>query len=403
MCRLRKTIITPEATSVQAMTTIRLVRQEVWRRSLSSSRSTIYSTARSLSSTSRSYKEEAAENQEPVASHKGYGKLALPNPTLPQTKKKQQQADKPKNNPEETHTTSLSEQISTLRTSLASAKTTTLQKLIISDIPAHHTGHIRIIFLNSPSNLNALSRSLLSELQSQIASIHAEGHKGPTRALILASTTFKAFCSGADLKERKTMTEEEVTSFLSTLRTTFNSIATLPVPVIASIAGHALGGGLELALCAHLRYLASNAILGMPEVGLGIIPGAGGTYRLSSIIGAPQALRMILTQRRYAAAHAHNIGLGMYRPTVANVIRKLGLDVEGQREASLAEAVHEALRISEGAPLAVRAVLEAMVGKERPRGEVEESMAYKSLLGTSDRREALAAFAEKRSPVFKGE
>jgi methylglutaconyl-CoA hydratase len=112
---------------------------------------------------------------------------------------------------------------------------------------------------------------------------------------------------------------------------------------------------------------------------------------------------MILTQRRYVASHAHNIGLGMYRVTVRDMVKKLGLDAEGQREASLAEALYEAMRIAEGAPLAVRAVLEAMVPKERPQGELAENMAYESLLGTSDRREALKAFAEKRSPVFRGE
>jgi len=309
----------------------------------------------------------------------------------------------PKDDSDEKHASTLSSQISTLRTSLASAKTSTLEKLIISDIPARHTGHIRIIFLNSPSNLNALSLTLLSELQSSIASIHAEGHKGPTRALILASTTPKAFCSGADLKERQTMSEQEVASFLTTLRTTFHQIATLPVPCIASIAGHALGGGLELALCAHLRYLAANAVLGMPELGLGIIPGAGGTYRLAEVIGKSQALSMILTGRRHRAAHAHTIGLGLHRHTVAAAVKRLGLDVEGQREAALAEALHDALKISEGAPLAVRAVLEAMVGRERQRGEVEENMAYESLLGTRDRREALEAFKEKREPVFRGE
>jgi len=158
-----------------------------------------------------------------------------------------------------------------------------------------------------------------------------------------------------------------------------------------------------LALCAHLRYLAANAVLGMPELGLGIIPGAGGTYRLAEVIGKSQALSMILTGRRHRAAHAHTIGLGLHRHTVAGAVKRLGLDVEGQREAALAEALHDALKISEGAPLAVRAVLEAMVGRERQRGEVEENMAYESLLGTRDRREALEAFKEKREPVFRGE
>lgn len=295
-------------------------------------------------------------------------------------------------------------QLNAHRKAITEAETKTLENLIIQDIPARHTGTIRIISLNRTKAHNALSFSLLRELHAEIASIHAEGHKGPTiRCVILASTHPSSFCAGADLKERRDMSTETVQDFLATLRETFNLIYTLPVPSIAAVSGAAHGGGAELALSAHIRVLGANAMFTLPETALGIIPGAGGTYRLPDIIGHSRALEMILTRRRVYADTANEWGLGKYTEHEQRVEKQMRLDQPRSNEACLARAVSMALAITNGAPLANRAVIQAMVRKERPRGEIEENMAYDSLLETSDRKEGLRAFAEGRHTSFKGE
>lgn len=293
--------------------------------------------------------------------------------------------------------------MSAYRKDMASAETKTLNDIIVQDIHARQTGKIRIISLNRTKSHNALSTALLRELKDEISLIHAEGDKGPTRCVIIASTSPVSFCAGADLKERLGMTTEAVKEYLVLLRETFRLIHNLPVPCIAAVDGNALGGGAELALCAHIRVLGANASIALPETKLGIIPGAGGTYRLADIVGQAKALEMILTRKRVNATLADEVGLGKYTDYQRKEDQHLKLDQTALHEACLARSVSMALAITNAAPLAVRAVIQAMVRKDRPSGEVEENMAYESLLETSDRKEALQAFAEKRWPEFKGE
>ncbi|TVY30876.1 putative enoyl-CoA hydratase, mitochondrial [Lachnellula hyalina] len=290
--------------------------------------------------------------------------------------------------------------------------------ITITDIPAPSTGRIRILSLARPSARNAISRALLQELRSSIDAIaaeyDAEGNevpqkasyggaagvdgRGPTRALILASEVESCFCAGADLKERRGFTAEETQAFLLNLRTTFTALSLLPIPTISAISSLALGGGLELALCTHFRVLASTAIVAMPETRLGIIPGAGGTYRLPALIGVARARDMILTGRRVSAAEAYFLGLADRLVDIEEG------DVDGKgtgrraQEGALGEAVRLAGDVCEGGPAAVRAALEA-VGWARE--EVENKM-YERVMGTEDRDEALRAFGEKRRPVFTG-
>ena len=176
----------------------------------------------------------------------------------------------------------------------------------------------------------------------------------------------------------------------------------------------ALGGGLELALSTHFRVLASTATVGLPETRLGIIPGAGGTYRLPALVGLPRARDLILTGRRVAPAEAYFIGLADRLVQVEpdkdeHEQGDSGAKEQGKspREGSMAErgrrdalsaAVNLAHEICGGGPVAVRAALQA-VGWARE--EVENAM-YERVVGTEDRNEALAAFKEKRKPVFKG-
>lgn len=199
-------------------------------------------------------------------------------------------------------------------------------------------------------------------------------------------------------------------AFLTTLRATFTTLAALPIPTISAISSLALGGGLELALSTHFRVLTSNAIVALPETRLGIIPGAGGTHRLPSLIGIGRARDLILTGRRVSAPEAYFLGIAdrlvEIVPETEDDLKKLQ---EGDKEVAakiarmagkmaLSEAVRLAMEICEGGPVAVRAALQAV---QRPHESVENAM-YERVVKTEDRDEALKAFGEKRKPVFKG-
>ncbi|KAJ2904572.1 hypothetical protein MKZ38_007771 [Zalerion maritima] len=301
--------------------------------------------------------------------------------------------------------------------------------IIRSDIPAPHTGHIRILELNRPSARNAISRALLSSLAHEITDIATQydpssgaevpkppkfgGAAGPnkrghTRALVLASAVDESFCAGADLKERKSMSQEETADFLSNLRGTLAALEGLQIPTISAISSMALGGGLEVALATTFRVLASTATVGLPETRLGIIPGAGGTYRLPALIGVGRARDLVLTGRRVGAAEAYFIGIADRlvevlpeedERTAVMGDKEQGKVLLGQaRKAALSEAVRLAQEICEGGPVAIRAGLKA-VSYARP--EVEDQM-YQRVVNSEDKHEALAAFREKRKPVFKG-
>jgi methylglutaconyl-CoA hydratase len=199
--------------------------------------------------------------------------------------------------------------------------------------------------------------------------------------------------------------------FLALLRSTFTHISALPIPTISAISSLALGGGLELALSTHFRVLSSNAVVGLPETRLGIIPGAGGTHRLPALIGIGRARDLILTGRRVSAPEAYFLGVAdrlveVVPPESEEELEKLnGGDkaaadrvLSAARRDVLSEAVRLATEICEGGPVATRAALQAV---QRPHEEVENAM-YDRVVKTEDRDEALKAFAEKRKPVFKG-
>ncbi|SPO03279.1 related to enoyl-CoA hydratase precursor, mitochondrial [Cephalotrichum gorgonifer] len=290
----------------------------------------------------------------------------------------------------------------------------------VTNVPAPNSGHIRVLEINRAPARNAISRALLANLRSEIDAIgsqYGEGgeelplpsrfggaagvdQKGPTRAVVLASAVDSCFCSGADLKERRGFTKDETDEFLSNLRSTLNAIASLPVPTISAISSIALGGGLELALSTHLRVLTSNASVGLPETKLGIIPGAGGTYRLPALIGLSRARDLIITGRRVSAPEAYFLGIAdrLVEITEGGSEEEKKTLLERARRGALSEAVRLAGEICEGGPIAVRAALGA-VGWARE--EVENKL-YETVVGTEDRNEALKAFQEKRKPVFKG-
>ncbi|KAJ1325710.1 methylglutaconyl-CoA hydratase [Microdochium nivale] len=314
---------------------------------------------------------------------------------------------------------------STDRTAAAAAAAEPSSLITVTDVKAPGSGHIRVLELNRPAARNAISRGLLSALRAEVDAVQSQydadgnevasltgGETGPTRALVLASAIDTSFCAGADLKERKGFTQEETAAFLKNLRSTFTALAALPVPTISAISSLALGGGLELALSTHFRVLTSTAAVGLPETRLGILPGAGGTYRLPGLIGMPRARDLILTGRRVSAPEAYFLGIadrlvevlpdeaGPEGEAHTAETERLALEaVPGKaRRLALAEAVRLAMEICEGGPVAVRAALQA-VGWARE--EVENEM-YQRVVATEDRDEALRAFGEKRKPVFKG-
>jgi enoyl-CoA hydratase/carnithine racemase len=248
-------------------------------------------------------------------------------------------------------------------------------------------GAIEIWTIDGEGRRNAISRAMLQELASLVERV--SGSRA-TRVVILTGAGDKAFCAGADLKERSTMGEPEVRAFLDQLRRTLRAIEKSDCIFIAALNGTAFGGGTELALACDMRVAAPVAELGLTEVKLGIIPGGGGTQRLSRLIGPGRAKDLILTGRRLNAAEAFSIGL-------VNRLAPEGRLLDAAF--SLAEA------IVENAPVAVSTAKHAIdegVALELDAALALELQKYEAVLQTEDRLEGLRAFAEKRPPVFKG-
>lgn len=249
-------------------------------------------------------------------------------------------------------------------------------------------GAVGILTIDREDRVNALSRPTLYAL----GRLGRELVEDPAiRAIVVTGAGKKAFCAGADLKERRGMSNEDIRVQVGLYRSELGVIDRSPKPVVAAINGVALGGGLELALVCDLRVAVASAKLGLPETGLGIIPGAGGTQRLARVVGEGRAVEMICLGRRLSADEALAWGL---------VNRVVPDDVD-----LIDEVVTWLAPIAEGAPIAQAAALKAIRASfEVPldRGLELESVYYDETLRSADRLEALAAFAEKRKPAFKG-
>lgn len=284
----------------------------------------------------------------------------------------------------------------------------------IVDLPAPHSGHIRILQINRPSACNAICYTLLSALRKEIQAIQSQYSqftgaempwteddiKGPTRALIIASAVDSCFSAGADLKELRDYSPQETSHFILAMRDTFKALSNLPIPTISAIGSCALGSGFELALATHFRVMSSNAYIALPETGLGIIPAAGGTHRLTTLIGLSRAREITLTGRRVMGPEAH--ALGIANRLVEVDPETAGTDEMGVMAVARRKALVEAIRLSEeiceGAPVAVRAALQAF----KDPGEKSENLMCERVVVSEDWKEALVAFNEKRNPVFKG-
>ena len=248
-------------------------------------------------------------------------------------------------------------------------------------------GPVAVITLNRPDRSNALSRAAVETLGRIGRELEQDS---AVRAVILSGAGGRTFCAGADLKERAGMSEDEVLAMLRLYRSELTWLEGSAIPTLAAINGAALGGGLELALLCDLRIAVETATLALPETGLGIIPAAGGTQRLPRLIGEARAKELILLGRRLSAEEA--LALGLVNRVVPATEELLGYALEFLRP------------VTEGAPLAQRAALEAIRSAELPfeQGLEAELRAYERCLRSEDRREALRAFQEKRKPVFRG-
>ena len=246
-------------------------------------------------------------------------------------------------------------------------------------------GHVARWTLNRPQAMNSFNTSLLVALNEELDRLERDDD---VRAVVITGAGDRAFSAGADLKERKTMPPEEVPRFVRLIGSTFARVAGTRVPTIAAIGGFALGGGLELALACDLRVVGPKAKVGLTETRLAIIPGAGGTQRLTRLVGIGRAKELILTGRRIDADEAVALGLAE---------RKADDAVDGAHE--LADA------IAAGGPVAIAAAKAAIDGgadMSLERALQWETACYQRTIPTRDRLEALAAFAEKRPPVFEG-
>jgi enoyl-CoA hydratase/carnithine racemase len=249
-------------------------------------------------------------------------------------------------------------------------------------------GAVAIWTLDRAARSNALSREVLFEL----GRLTRDAIKDPAvRAIVLTGSGDKAFCAGADLKERQGMTDDDVRVQVELYRSELGPLDRSPKPVVAALNGVALGGGLELALVCDLRVASESAVLALPETTLGIIPGAGGTQRLTRLVGGARAKEMILLGRRVSAAEALAWGLvNRVAPEGASLLDDVLAWIEP---------------ITHGAPIAQAAALEAIDRAEDTTLEIGlelEKVSYDKVLVSEDRREALRAFAEKRKPNFQG-
>ncbi|MFD1426726.1 enoyl-CoA hydratase/carnithine racemase [Kroppenstedtia sanguinis] len=247
---------------------------------------------------------------------------------------------------------------------------------------------ISILTLNRPEVSNALNMSALQQLREIAEELR---HSQATRVVVVTGAGEKAFCAGADLKERRGFTEDQVRRYIHMIRETFDAVASLPRPVIAAVNGVAFGGGMELALACDLRIADEHAVLGLTETSLGIIPGAGGTQRLARLIGTARAKELIFTAKRITAQEGEALGL-------LNQVVRGGTVMEA--------ALEMAAQINENAPLALAQAKYAINhGSETDlaTGLVMETQAYERLIPTKDRLEGLQAFKEKRKPIYLGE
>ena len=251
--------------------------------------------------------------------------------------------------------------------------------------PATALEHVALITLDRPEALNALSFDLLDELVGSLQTLDADP---ACRAIVITGSGERAFAAGADIRELSTQSAASLTE--GHRFDTWDRIAEIGLPLIAAVRGFALGGGCELAMVCDMIVAAEDAQFGQPEIRIGVMPGAGGTQRLTRAIGKARAMEVILTGRQLSAREAFEAGL------VTSVV---------PAAATVDAALELAQRIADMPPLAVRAAKAAVLDaadRQLAAGLARERATFFGLFDTQDQAEGMAAFTEKRPPVWSG-
>jgi enoyl-CoA hydratase/carnithine racemase len=249
----------------------------------------------------------------------------------------------------------------------------------------HPSAHVAEVIMNRPEALNALSADQLRQLGKAATQIAAD-HQ--ISVVIISSAVHRAFCVGADLKERRGVANDDLRQQRQVFQETFDVLRGLPVPMIAAVEGFALGGGFELALCCDLIVASETASFGLPEVGLGLIPGEGGTQLLPRRIGLNRSADLLLTGRRVAAEEALSMGF---------VDR---LVPEGQARSTARELAQE---IAAKSPISLRAAKRALkqgVDVDLASGLEIENREWEQVAFSADRHEGIEAFNLRRAPQW---
>ncbi|MBV67025.1 MAG: enoyl-CoA hydratase [Candidatus Marinimicrobia bacterium] len=241
-----------------------------------------------------------------------------------------------------------------------------------------------VITINRPDKLNALNETVLTELESIIID---NRDKPNIKCVIITGEGDKAFVAGADIKEMSSFSSMDAIKYSNKGINLFNIIESYPKPIIAAVNGYALGGGLELALACHIRYISKNAILGLPEVSLGLIPGFGGTQRLRNIVGLGNAIEIITSANHIKSEDAKKLGL-------ANKICDNVLE----------ESIELCKKISNNSSTAIRNAIQSIVSGMNVNYydsfSIENNL-FSQLYETEDSKEGMLAFLERRKPKFK--
>ena len=244
---------------------------------------------------------------------------------------------------------------------------------------------IAIIEINNEKQLNALNQKVLIELSATILKLE---NNNLVKVIIITGSGQKAFVAGADIKEMQKMSKEEAYEYSRMGQKLFLKIENFKKPIIAAINGYALGGGCELAMSCHIRYASSNAILGQPEVKLGIITGFGGSQRITKNISKGRSMEMLLTGRMYSADESLDMGLINKIFTIDKLLDEVTLI---------------ATMISKNSPKAIKKTIE-LINKsydlKNEDGLMVESIEFGKLFKEDESSEGLSAFIEKRTPKF---
>jgi enoyl-CoA hydratase/carnithine racemase len=247
-------------------------------------------------------------------------------------------------------------------------------------------GRVAELVLDRPDAMNAVSTAMARSIADACAALAADRSLSVT---VLTTSSPRAFCAGADLKERNSLSDGELARQRPLTRAAYTGVLDLPMPAVAAVQGYALGGGYELALACDLIVADGTSVVGLPEVTVGVIPGGGGTQLLPRRVGAARAAELVFTGRRVKAGEARELGL-----------------VDVLAEDARTEALELAARIAGNSPVGLRAAKRALrlgQGLDLRAGLEVEEAAWRAVAFSGDRAEGVAAFNERRPPQWPGE